>query len=82
MIQKYPQLFKPFFVYEDVALTPSVLKEQLLLNETSNALEERATEFFSRYMDENVELLCGEGNLNGGVYRVYQKRQRLKILIR
>ena len=62
MIQKFPQQFRTFFVYDGV-LTVSVLKEHMHFNEASNTFEERVKDFFLRYIDEDVVISCGEGIL-------------------
>jgi hypothetical protein len=59
-VQKFPDRFQSKFVY-NVALTSSVLKENLVFMETSEVVHERTKEFFLRYIDANVTISCGEG---------------------
>lgn len=61
-VRKFPDQFQSKFVYNDVALTSRVLKEHLHFTETADAAQERAKEFFIRYIDTNVTITCGEGN--------------------
>jgi hypothetical protein len=59
-VQKFPDRFQSKFVF-NVALTSSVLKENMVFMETSEVVHERTKEFFLRYIDANVTIACGEG---------------------
>ena len=60
-VRKFPDRFQSKFVY-NLALTSSVLKEHLDFTETADAVHKRAKEFFSRYIDTNTTIACGEGS--------------------
>lgn len=65
IIRKFPQHFQSKFVYTDAELTSSVLREHLEFSETLNIMEERAREFFLRYIEDNVAISCGQGTAIG-----------------
>ena len=63
LIRKYPNCFRQKFVASAVSVSSSTLLDAVAITEPSNAQEERAKIFFQEYVQDNVKISCGEGNL-------------------
>ncbi len=61
IMKQHPEAFKEKFVFSDVKLTKNRLLEQIHIAIPSTGSEERANEFFSRYLEEQdlIEVGCG-----------------------
>lgn len=62
LMRKYPNCFRQKFVASAVSVTSSTLLDAVVITEPSNAQEERAKIFFQEYVQDNVNVSCGEGN--------------------
>ena len=60
VVRKFPQHFIAKFIYTNTVLNSTVLLQHIKSYETSNNFEERAKEFFIEYLDEDVEIPCGD----------------------
>ena len=60
-IQKYPDHFRPMFVHPEVPLTGAQLKDHLYFLQCESNNQERARDFFLKYIDSDAIIVCGEG---------------------